>query len=67
MERYRDRLREMLPHYIAIVVLILLTLWIADLLIDDLSGVARLALAAIVALLYPVVIRQLGLAPDAWT
>lgn len=58
--------REMLPHYIVMIFLILIALQLSDWLEMGLSGIPRLVLAVIVALAYPFVARWLGIAPEAW-
>lgn len=60
------RLRELAPHYIAIVALILIVVWAADLFFD-LSRGARYLLAAVVAILYPLVLQLFGREPEIWS
>ena len=67
MEGFGERLRALAPHYLAMIVLILAVLWTADFLFGRLSTGSRLVLAAVVALSYPIVMRQLGLEPEQWS
>lgn len=67
MRRYRDRFRELAPHYVVIVLLIVVVLSLADVVVGDLSRPARLVLAAATAVAYPLLLRQLGRAPPAWS
>lgn len=66
MDSYGQRLRILAPHYVAMIILILLALTIADMLVDDLAFLYRLGLAAIVAIAYPIVLRALGKTPEPW-
>ena len=66
MSSYGERLRTLAPHYVAIVILILVGLAIADFVIGDLSRGMRLGVAVVIAVAYPVILRQLGLAPEPW-
>lgn len=61
-----SRLRQLAPHYVAMVALILLAVWTADLFFDF-SRPARFFLAAVVAILYPLVLRLFGRAPEIWS
>lgn len=67
MRRFRDRFRELAPHYVVIVLLIVVVLSIADFVVGDLSRPVRLVLAAATAVAYPLLLRQLGRAPPAWS
>lgn len=65
MASFGSRLRELAPHYVAMVALILMVVWTADAFFE-LSQVARFLLAALVVVIYPLVLRALGVAPDPW-
>ena len=65
MAPFGERFRQLIPHYIAMVALILMVIWTVDVFFDLARG-ARFLLAAIVAILYPVVLRLLGIAPEPW-
>ena len=66
VDSYGERLRILAPHYVAMIALILLALTIADYLVDDLAFLYRLALAALVAIAYPIFLRMIGKTPEPW-
>ena len=65
MASFGTRFKQLAPHYIAIVALILMVVWTADLFFD-VSRPVRFGLALIVAVAYPFVLRALGAAPEPW-
>lgn len=60
------RVRELAPHYVAIIALILMVVWTVDMFVDLSQGL-RFLLAAAVAILYPFVLRWFGVAPESWS
>lgn len=62
----RQELLEALPHYAAIVILFVLVLWAVRATIGDVSLWVELAIVVVVAFGYPIVVRQLGVAPSVW-
>lgn len=67
MESYGDRIRVLLPHYLAMLVLILAVLMGLDAVGLDLSRPERWALVAVIAIAYVVVLRVTGYAPEPWS
>lgn len=67
MEEYLDRARQLAPHYLAIVLLIIVALSVTEAVYAELTGVMRLLLAVGVAIAYPIVLRRLDLAPEPWS
>jgi len=59
-------LRQVLPHYVALVLILLLVLSVLQSFIPDLSIWIQLVVAVIIGILYPQVIRALGLEPESW-
>lgn len=66
MESYTDRLRQLAPHYLVMVVLILVVLTAADMFFGELRFAYRLLLAAATAIAYPLLLRRLDRAPEPW-
>ncbi len=66
MVSYMERLKLLLPHYAAIIILILLVFAVLDLVVPELGTIGRLAIAAVIAIAYPLVLRRLGRAPEPW-
>lgn len=62
----RSRLVELLPHYLALLILIFLVLAIVRATMGDLGFWIELAIVVAVGLGYPTVVRMLGVAPSAW-
>jgi len=60
----RDTQRQLLPHYVAVVVLTVLALTVTRELSD--GGWVNLLVVVVVVLTYPTVVRVLGVEPDAW-
>lgn len=62
----KEGLLELLPHYIILVGLIFGVLAVVNALFGDVGFWPRLGLAVLVGLLYPRVVRELGVAPSQW-
>lgn len=61
-----NRLRELLPHYLANLVLVLLAVAALRRFVGDLGFAVELLVVVAVVLAYPSVVRLLGVAPSAW-
>ena len=66
MTSLRDRLVELAPHYILMILLMFLALAIVEQALGELDFWPSLAIALLVAIAYPIVLRRLGRAPEAW-
>jgi hypothetical protein len=62
----RNRFLELLPHYLANLVLVILAITGLRRVAGDLGFVVELVLVVAVVLVYPTIVRQLGVAPSAW-
>jgi len=62
----RNRFLELLPHYLANLVLVLLAITALRRFVGDLGFVVELVVVVAVVLAYPTVVRALGVAPSAW-
>lgn len=62
----KNRLIELLPHYLALLILIFLVLAIVRAAVGDLGFWIELAIVIAVGLGYPTLVRVLGIAPSAW-
>lgn len=58
--------REMLPHYVAMVALYGLGILTLDQVFGIDSFLSSLGVAVVVAVGYPIAVRQLGVAPSSW-
>lgn len=61
-----DRLLEVAPHYVAMVLLVFLVLGVVRVVFGDLGFWIELAVIAVVVLAYPPGVKRLGVAPAAW-
>lgn len=61
-----DKQRELLPHYIASLVLVFAGIALVEATIGDYGLVGNLAVVVVVVLTYPMLARWLGVAPSAW-
>ncbi len=66
MVSFGSRLTELLPHYLVMLVAIFGALFVAESLYSDLGFWASFAIVIVVAAIYPVVVRRLGVAPESW-
>lgn len=66
MGGFTDDLRELAPHYLIVVLLIFGGLILVDVLYDDVGFIWRAAVAVAIGLAYPLVLRQLDMAPEPW-
>lgn len=61
----RDRF-ELLPHYVAPLVLILLAIGGLRIVVGNLGIVVELPIVVAIVLAYPSVVRRLGVEPSSW-
>jgi len=61
-----NRFVELLPHYLANLVLVVLAITALRRFAGDLGFVVELGVVIVVVLLYPTIVRALGVAPSAW-
>ena len=66
MVSFGSRLIRLLPHYLAMIAAIFAVLIAIQEFYGGLGFWASFAVAIVVAAVYPVVVRRLGLAPDSW-
>ncbi len=61
-----DNLKELLPHYVALLLILFAVLGAIRLTIGELGIFVELAILLIISLMYPPLVRRLGMAPTAW-
>lgn len=61
-----DRLVEVAPHYVVMLVLVYLVLAIVGTAVGDLGFWAEIAIIAVVVFAYRPVVMRLGIGPSAW-
>mgnify|MGYP000324187429 FL=1 len=61
-----NRFVELLPHYLANLVLVVLAITALRRFAGDLGFVVELGVVIVVVLLYPTIVRALGVPPSAW-
>ena len=61
-----DRIRQLLPHYAAMILILLVALAIIEAFFPDRSFWIGIGVAVLVGLAYPHVVRRLGVAPESW-
>lgn len=62
----RNHLLELVPHYIASLLLILATITAIRVFVDNFGIVVELPIVVAVVLAYPTIVRWLGISPAAW-
>jgi hypothetical protein len=62
----RARHLELLPHYVANLVLVVAAVGALRRFVGDFGVPVELGLVVVVVLAYPTVVRMLGVAPSAW-
>ena len=60
------RQRDLLPHYLAILVAVVVVLGWTRLAVGDVGAPVNLGLTVVVVLAYPPIVRVLGFAPQHW-
>lgn len=61
-----ETVRQLLPHYVALAVILLFVFAALRFAVPDLSFWIRLGIALVIGFLYPTVVRALGYAPEIW-
>ncbi|MGM0605770.1 MAG: hypothetical protein ACQETB_08875 [Halobacteriota archaeon] len=59
--------KQLLPHWIAMFLLMMIVLQLVEYAIGELSFWPSLTLVFAVALVYPTLVNALGVAPEPWT
>jgi hypothetical protein len=62
----RDTILELAPHYVAMLVLVTAVLVVVRLAVGNLGFWVEFVIIVAVVFVYPLVVRRLGYAPDAW-
>lgn len=62
----RDQLIELVPHYVAMLLLVFGTLAVVRSFVGELSFWAELIIVLVVVVAYRPIVRQLGVEPSAW-
>lgn len=62
-----DRIVELLPHYVAMLILVFGLLTVIETAVGDLSFFEELIVIVAVVVLYRPVVIRLGVAPSSWT
>jgi hypothetical protein len=62
-----DRLRELLPHYVAMLGALFLAIALVRVAVGETSFWMEMGVALVIAVAYRPVVHYLGVAPDAWT
>lgn len=63
---FGNRLLDLLPHYLLMIAVIFAALVAIQELYGDLGFWPSFAVAIAVAVVYPLIVRRLGVAPDPW-
>ena len=61
-----DRLTELMPHYVVLLVIFFLVIGTVRWTVGDLGIVIELVILLVISFLYPLVVRRLGVAPSVW-
>lgn len=62
----RDQLLELVPHYVAMFLLVSLALWIAREVVGGIGFWPELAIIIVVVVVYRPVVMRLGIGPSGW-
>lgn len=62
----KDHLLDVIPHYVAMLLLVFLVLGVVRRLIGDIGFWVELVIIFVVVFAYRPLVLQLGVAPDAW-
>lgn len=66
MSNGTSSLRELLPHWLAMFLLMLIILQFVEMIVGSIEFWPSLGLVFAVALVYPSLAKALGIEPDAW-
>jgi hypothetical protein len=58
--------RELLPHYVVLLVVLLIALAGIRAVLGDVNPLANIAVVVVIVLVYPTIVELLGVAPEAW-
>lgn len=61
-----DTIVELVPHYLAMLVIVSLVLGVVRRVAGDVGFVVELVIVLVVVFAYPFVVRRLGVAPSVW-
>lgn len=61
-----DTIVELLPHYLAMLIIVLLVLGVVRTATGGVGFVVELVIVLVVVFLYPFVVRRFGVAPSVW-
>lgn len=61
-----DRLVEVVPHYVAMLVLVFLVLGVLRTAVGELSFWIELVIVLVIAIGYQTLVKRLGVAPASW-
>jgi hypothetical protein len=61
-----DRLLELAPHYIAMLVLVFLVLELVAILVGEIGFLTELAIIVVIVFAYRPIVIRLGIAPSGW-
>lgn len=62
----RDQLIELVPHYLAMLLLVFLVLAIVPAIVGEISFWIELAIVAVVVFAYRPIVLRLGIGPSVW-
>ncbi|MCU4719651.1 hypothetical protein [Halapricum hydrolyticum] len=62
----REQLIELVPHYVAMLILVFLTLTVISVAVGEIGFWAELALIVVVVFAYRPIVVKLGIGPSAW-
>ncbi len=61
-----DRIVELVPHYLAMILIVFVVLWAVRTTVGDLGFLPELLIVVVVLFLYRPVVIRLGIAPSVW-
>jgi len=61
-----DGLKELVPHYVAVMILVVLVLTVVQAAVGEIGFVIEIALILVIVLAYRVIVMRLGVAPSGW-
>lgn len=62
----REQLIELVPHYVAMLILVFLILTVVSVAVGEIGFWAELALIVVVVFAYRPIVVKLGIGPSAW-
>ncbi len=62
-----DALKELAPHYIALMILVVLVLTVVQAAVGEIGFWAELAIVLVIVFAYRPIVVRLGVAPSGWT